>query len=47
MRTIFSEILDQLGELAALQAPVRLVSNLQMDLKRLPVRWKKAACPRL
>jgi len=42
MRAIFSEILDQLGELEPAGPPVRLVSNFQQGLKRLPVRWKKA-----
>jgi cytochrome P450 len=42
MRAIFSEILDQLGELEPTGPPTRLVSNFQQGLKRLPVRWKQA-----
>jgi cytochrome P450 len=45
MRAIFSEIFDQLGELEPAGPPARLVSNFQLGLKRLPVRWKKAARP--
>ena len=41
MRAIFSEILDQLGELEPAGPPAHLVSNFQQGLKRLPVRWKK------
>jgi len=47
MRAIFSEILDQLGELELAGQPARLVSNFQLGLKRLPIRWKKAARPRV
>ncbi|HLI07401.1 MAG TPA: cytochrome P450 [Ktedonobacteraceae bacterium] len=41
MRALFGEVLDQLGELELAGPAVRLVSNFQQGLKRLPVRWKK------
>ena len=40
MRSIFSEIIAQLGRLELDGEPVRLQSNFQQGLKSLPVRWE-------
>ncbi|MEM9653530.1 MAG: cytochrome P450 [Actinomycetota bacterium] len=39
MRSMFGELMDQLGELHLDGEPVRLQSNFQQGLKSLPVRW--------
>lgn len=39
MRSMFSEIMSQLGQLEQAGPPVRLQSNFQQGLKSLPVRW--------
>lgn len=39
MRSMFSEIMSQLGRLELDGEPVRLQSNFQQGLKSLPVRW--------
>ncbi|MCP3800946.1 cytochrome P450 [Allokutzneria sp. A3M-2-11 16] len=40
MRAIFSAVLDLLGEVEPAGEPVRLRSNFQNGLKRLPIRWR-------
>jgi cytochrome P450 len=47
MRSMFSEIMTQLGIVELAGTPVRLQSNFQQGLKSLPVRWqpKRSATP--
>lgn len=40
MRSMFSEIMTQLGQLELDGTPTRLQSNFQQGLKSLPVRWE-------
>jgi cytochrome P450 len=40
MRAMFSAVLDRLGDIEPAGEPIRLRSNFQNGIKRLPIRWK-------
>jgi cytochrome P450 len=40
LRAMFSAVLDRLGDIEPAGEPIRLRSNFQNGIKRLPIRWK-------
>jgi cytochrome P450 len=45
MRALFAEVLTQMGQLEYNGTPAYLRSNFQRGVKRLPIRWSRAARP--
>jgi hypothetical protein len=45
MRAWFADVLTQMGQLEYNGTPAYLRSNFQRGVKRLPIRWSRAARP--